>query len=170
MRRKPIAGIKPTPFITAYNKILARGLCSGVGTRGKQVCIEAAICEAAGLPHGDDPQCVAASVRSFKIALNDSRWSSASARAAGLRDLGIAQLGSKGVVSDVEFSKRLAEKTTRILIPKLFRELFPTDKKLLAVALRCEQEGSYAAADAAAAAAICNELKEAAMEMLLNVM
>jgi len=49
----------------------------------------------------------------FKIRLNDARWSSPTARATGLRDLGIAQLGSLGVVKDTEFVKLMAEKTIR---------------------------------------------------------
>src|SRR6266850_2480719 len=113
-----------------FDSILSRGLCTGVGTQGEQVCIEAAICETLGLPHGDDPGCVSDAVRSFKIALNDSRWSSDAARAKGLRALGIAQLGSKGVVNDVEFSKRLSEKAIRVLIPKLFRQIFTNQECL----------------------------------------
>lgn len=107
--------------VSKFDSILARGLSSGLGTQGAQVCIEAAICETLGLQHGDDPKCVAESVRSFKIALNDSRWSSPKARADGLRKLGLAQLGSKGVVDNVEFSKLMSERTIRILIPKQSR-------------------------------------------------
>jgi hypothetical protein len=128
-----------------------------MGSRGSQVCIEAAICEAMGLPHGDDPKCVAGSVRSFKIRLNDSPWSSPAARAAGLHDLGLAQLGSLGIVNDVEFNKKLAEKTIRVLLPTLFREIFPdkysASTELLKAADRCEAEGTAEAARAAAFAA-----------------
>lgn len=136
--------------VQKFDSILARGLCHGMGEQGSQVCIEAAICETLGLPHGDTPQCVSEAVRAFKIILNDSPWSSSKARAAGLRDLGIAQLGSKGVVDDVEFSKRLAEKTIRVLIPTLFREMFPNNAECLAAAERCELEGTEAIARAAA--------------------
>ena len=141
--------------VQKFDSILGRGLCSGIGQQGSQVCIEAAICETLGLPHGDEPGCVSAAVRSFKITLNDSRWSSPAARANGLRALGIAQLGSLGVVDDVEFSKRLAEKTVRVLIPKLFRDVFKNNKTCLEAAARCEEEGSKYddAADAARAAA-----------------
>ena len=106
--------------VKLYDKIIARGLSTGVGRRDGQMCIEAAICTVLGLDHGDDPKCVAASVRSFKISLNDSQWSSTEARAAGLRDLGLAQLGSLGVVDD------------------------------LAAADRCEAEGTYEPAARAA--------------------
>lgn len=106
-------------FIAEYDNILARGLCKGAGVQGKRVCIEAAICEALGLQHDDDPGCVATAVREFKIQLNDSNWSSPAARAEGLRDLGLAQLGSKEVVSNSEFTERLAIKTRDVLCREL---------------------------------------------------
>jgi hypothetical protein len=139
--------------VAEFDRILAQGLSKGLGERGDQVCIEAAICQVLHLPHGDDPGCVAAAVRSFKITLNDAAWSSPKARAAGLHDLGLAQLGSAGVVSDAEFAKRIAENTIRVLIPKLFRQVFPKDEKCMAAALRCELEGSEEAASEAAARA-----------------
>src|SRR5258708_26571172 len=86
--------------IKKFDSILERGLCAGVGDRDGQMCVEAAICAALNLPHGDNPSCVASFVRDYKIALNDANWSSPQARAKGLRDLGIAQIGSKGIVSD----------------------------------------------------------------------
>src|SRR3990167_2568340 len=116
-------------IIPKFDKILERGLCSGVGKRDGQMCIEAAICAALDLPHGDNPSCVASAVRSYKIALNDKKWGSPESRAKGLRDIGIAQIGSKGVVDDREFVKRLAEKTIRVLIPTLFRERFPSNAR-----------------------------------------
>lgn len=147
-------------LVPRIDSILSRGLSAGVGQAGKQVCIEAAICEALDLPHGDDPLCVAASVRSYKIRLNDSNWSSAAARAAGLRDLGIAQLGSLGVVDDIQFSRRMAIETIRVLIPDLFRSIFtletPEHEKCRAAADRCaaaDGDAARWAADAAAAAA-----------------
>jgi hypothetical protein len=140
--------------VPAFDAILSRGLSNGIGDRDGQMCVEAAICAAMGLPHGDDPQCVAASVRSFKIRLNDSpRWPSPQARADGLRRLGIAQLGSKGVVDDGEFVRRIAEATISRLLPRLFRAVFHGNERCLAAALRCETEGTRDAAYAAAYAA-----------------
>ena len=143
--------------VNLYDSILAQGLSAGIGEREKRVCIEAAICQVLGLPHGDDPQCVAPAVRAFKIALNDKHWSSPQARAKGLRDLGLAQLGSIDTINSAQFAKRLSEQTIRILIPTLFRELFSGNLKLLAHADRCEKEGTptaaYVAADAAYVAA-----------------
>ena len=135
--------------VEKFDSILSKGLSHGLGNPDSQVCIEAAICQTLGLPHGDDPGCVSVAVRYFKIKLNDSEWSSPAARAKGLRDLGIAQLGSKGVVDDYEFSKLVAEKTIRILVPKIFRLVFSDNEICLAAALRCEQEGTEAAANAA---------------------
>ena len=114
---------------------------------------QAALCWALGLPHGDDPGCVAAAVRSCKIALNDGPWSSPIARAKGMRDLGLAQLGSLGVVADVEFSAKLAEATIRRLLPALFRNLLKNFPDCLAAANRCEREGTVEAAGTAAGVA-----------------
>jgi hypothetical protein len=132
--------------VKAYDGIIARGLSNGVGKRDGQMCIEAAICTVLGLPHGDDPGCVARSVRSFKIALNDKRWSSPEARAAGLRDLGLAQLGSLGVVNDKEFVTRLVKKEIQVLLPKMIRGMYPADTELLALALDCESHGTRTSA------------------------
>jgi hypothetical protein len=148
-----ISTINRNKFVAKFDEILARGLSSGMGKRDGQMCIEAAVCAALDLPHGDEPQCVATTVRTFKIALNDSNWSSPQARAAGLRDLGIAQVGSLGVVDDNVFVQKIAEKTIRVLIPALFREVFPNNQACLAAAKRCEDEGTEEAARAAEAAA-----------------
>jgi hypothetical protein len=133
--------------IDKIDEVLSRGLCVGVGTQGGQVCVEAAICEALGEPHGDNPSCVEESVRAFKIRLNDSRrWISPESRAKGMRSLAIAQLGSKGVVDGREFSTRIANKTIRRLLPTLARDLYPNDVKIQAAALVCESEGTRASA------------------------
>jgi hypothetical protein len=139
--------------VSKYDSILARGLSKGLGKVSSQVCIEAAICQVLDLPHDDDPGCVAASVRRFKIRLNDSNWSSPSARAAGLRDLGLAQLGSLGVVSDVEFTKIISEQMIRKLIPTLFREVFPKNIDCLIAADECEEQGTVETARKAQKAA-----------------
>jgi hypothetical protein len=137
--------------VKKFDNILAKGLSNGLGTRGEQVCIEAAICQVLDLPHGDDPGCVDDAVRSFKIALNDGPWSSPLARAKGLRELGLAQLGSKDSIDSGIFTKLLAEQTIKKIIPKLFREIFTNNALLLAIADKCEAEGTSAAAEAAAA-------------------
>src|ERR1700744_1742360 len=83
------------------------GLVRGVGNPiPGQMCVEAAVCYALDLPHGDDPGCVSQGLRNLKIALNDSTWSSDKARTKGLRRLGLAQLGSKGILDEKEFGER----------------------------------------------------------------
>ena len=39
--------------IEKYDQVISRGLSSGLGDEGEQVCIEAAICETLGLPHSE---------------------------------------------------------------------------------------------------------------------
>src|SRR5579864_5625503 len=96
-------------FVPKFDEILSRGLSSGLGKRDGQMCVEAAVCAALNLPHGDSPTYVTPAIRAFKIALNDSAWSSEAARASGLRRLGIAQVGSMGVVDDVQFTTLLSQ-------------------------------------------------------------
>ena len=126
--------------VDKFDAILARGLSNGLGKQDGQMCIEAAICNVLGLPHSDDPGCVAAAVRSFKIGLNDKAWSSPVARAEGLRDLGLAQLGSLGTVDDKQFVKLLAGKLIRVLVPTLVRDLYPG--KYTALCDACERDGT----------------------------
>jgi hypothetical protein len=138
-------------------EVVDAGLVKGLGQPVPgQMCVEAAICYALGLPHGDDPACVSSAVRLFKIALNDKVWSSPAARAKGMRALSVAQLGSKGTVDDVEFSRRLAEATIRQIVPIALRaaaERVPSHAEALeAAAVVCERDGTREAARATAAA------------------
>src|ERR1700685_3706327 len=136
--------------VDMYNKILSRGLSRGVGSRDNTMCIEAAICTVMGLPHGDDPGCVTPSVMSFKVRLNDSRWSSPEARAQGLYQLGLAQLDSLGVVDSVEFAKAISNSTIRVLIPTLFRDVLSGHSNCMAAADICAMKPTADAAYAAA--------------------
>jgi len=103
-------------------------------------------------------------VRTYSIKLNDAGWSSADARASGLRSLLLAQLGSDGI-DGVEFAQRLAELTVRELIPRLLREELPDAPDVIEAATRCEREGTseaaQAAEDAAAAANAANAARAA---------
>jgi hypothetical protein len=146
--------------------VVDQGLSSGLGVQKPgQMCVEAAVCYALGLPHGDDPQCVSPSLRSLKIRLNDSEWSSKAARAKGLRRLAVAQLGSKGAFDEIDFAKQLADLACRISVPIALRAAASVHKDpkhrdaMLKAADRCEISPSreaayaaYAAADAASAA------------------
>ncbi len=140
------------------------GLVNGLGRpKPGSMCVEAAVCYALGLPHGDDPQCVSRALRQLKIRLNDSKWSSPAARAKGLRRLALVQLGSAGTIDDREFAKRVAELAIRKSVPAALRSAASIQKDPHhASALRdaadfCEKEGTEETArrayDAAAAAA-----------------
>ena len=97
---------------------VAAGLSHGVGEPVPGLlCVEAAVCYALGLPHGDDPGCVSAPLRQLKIRLNDAHWSSNMARADGLRRLALAQLGSKGVLDERAFVRRVVDLTIRKVVP-----------------------------------------------------
>ena len=127
--------------------VVDAGLVSGVGKPVPgQMCVEAAVCYAMGLPHGDDPTCVSRALRSLKIKLNDSNWSSDTARAKGLRRLAVAQLGSRDVLDDREFAKHVAELAIRKQVPLALRaaasiQRNPTHKAaLLGAATKCEKE------------------------------
>jgi hypothetical protein len=89
-------------------EIVDAGLDQGVGVPEPGfMCVEAAVCYALGEPHGDNPSCVDQTIRSLKIQLNDSCWSSKDTRAKGLRKLAILQLGTKDNFNAIEFSERL---------------------------------------------------------------
>lgn len=133
--------------------VVDAGLSSGVGKPVPgQMCVEAAVCYALGLPHGDDPQCVSRALRALKIRLNDSNWSSDQARAKGLRRLSVAQLGSRDILDDREFARRCAELAVRKAVPIALRAAasihHDSNHKaaMLDAAARCEKEGTRAAA------------------------
>jgi len=157
-------------------KVLATvdaGLVSGMGvpTPG-EMCVEAAVCFALGLPHNDDPGCVTPALRSLKIGLNDSNWSSKQARAAGLRRLAVAQLGSKDVLDEAEFLRRVVELTISKTVAGALETAAsihpkPEHKEALMVAAkRCREEKSQAAAYAAAGAARDRAMAEFAEDVV----
>ena len=136
------------------------GLVKGKGIQiPGQMCVEAAVCYAMGLPHSDEPPCVSAAVRSLKIGLNDSAWSSDKIRGRGMRRLALAQLGSAGTVDDAEFNRRVIEVIIRRFVPIALRAAASVHHKqihkdaLEAAAVNCEKaETSWAASEAARAA------------------
>jgi hypothetical protein len=111
------------------------GLVSGLGEPipGK-MCVEAAVCYAMGLPHEDNPPCVSPALRRLKISLNDAGWSSELARAKGLRELALLQLGTDGVLDEVEFVKKVALLVINKYLPPILRKA-----KLNQEADACEQ-------------------------------
>jgi hypothetical protein len=127
-----------------------QGLSYGRGiNKPGEMCIEAAVCYAYGLPHNDNPPCVGSAVREFKIVLNDCfRWKSNAERAKGMRAIAIAQLGSVAL-DQREFHKNIANKTIRKIIPKLLRYLADNTSlievtSLHSLALLCEEHDNAA--------------------------
>ena len=151
--------VKPTKkHARKIVELLSHGLVSGLGRpEPGQMCVEAAVCYALGLPHDDDPKCVGNAVRSAKIQLNDSGWSSNIARANGMQRIAVAQLGSNEI-DQVAFAQTLAESTIKVIIPMALRSAASVCKDkhkeaLLSAATKCEIEGSEGAARAASDAA-----------------
>ena len=125
------------------------GLTKGIGKSiPGQMCVEAAVCFALGLPHGDEPDCVAPSLRALKIRLNDLDWSCNQARAKGLRELALLQLGSKENLDEVEFVKRVAMLVVNKYLPPILRKV-----NLEVEADACEQAANLADTCTAASAA-----------------
>lgn len=153
------------------------GLVKGVGVQiPGRMCVEAAVCYAMGLPHSDKPPCVSPAIRRLKIQLNDSAWSSDKVRGAGMRRLAIAQLGSAGVVDEMDFVRRVVEMTIRRFIPIALRAaalIHPVAEHKIALekaASRCEQAVTLndCAAAARAAEAAEAEAAAAAQDKLLS--
>jgi hypothetical protein len=136
------------------------GLVRGIGKpKPGQMCVEAAVCYAMGLPHGDEPSCVSPAIRALKIRLNDSAWSSNEARAQGMRRLALVQLGSAGAVDDEAFAKAVAKLAIQQCLPVALRAAASVQKDqkhveaLLKAAKVCEEKGTKSAAANAADAA-----------------
>jgi hypothetical protein len=143
----------------AVLKVVDAGLVKGLGepVPGK-MCVEAAICFALNLPHGDQPRCVAAFIRSYKIKINDARWSSNAARTSGMRRAAIAQLGSDFL--DLPENRERRKECVRFIVEQTIRRVLPLplrraaekhkDKihaeRMIEAALRCEKEGTRDAA------------------------
>ena len=142
--KKPVEKITRT-IAKRVLAVVDAGLVNGVGEpEPGKMCVEAAVCYAMGLPHGDEPSCVSRVLRSLKIRLNDSAWSSPAARAAGLRRLALAQLGSAGFLDESEFIKRVTGVVVRKSFPAAFRAVAAVTKdetrkaKWIDLASRCE--------------------------------
>jgi len=139
--------------IEAARKVLAvvdQGLVIGLGRPVPgQLCVEAAVCLALGEPHGDRPSCVATPDRDFKVRLNDARWSSPDARAAGMRRLSVMQLGTLGT-DRAPWAAILIELTIRRVLPEALEaaaQRVPAHAEALrAAARRCAAEGTREAA------------------------
>ena len=148
-------------------EVIDAGLVKGVGEPVLgQMCVEAAVCYAMGLPHGDQPSCVSPVLRELKIRLNDKDWSSNGSRAVGLRRLGLAQLGSAGVLDEKEFLASVVDMTIGKILPRAMRSAAKVNPgraaELEAAAQRCEDNPTKDAAYAAAADAAARDTDVAA--------
>ncbi len=140
--------------------VIDAGLVAGLGepVPGK-MCVEAAVCYAMGLPHSDEPTCVSPALRHLKINLNDAAWSSDTARTRGLRRLGLAQLGSAGVLDEQEFARRCSVIAIQKYVPIALRIAASAQtniacaQALTAAAKLCSDDPSIENANAANAAA-----------------
>ncbi len=156
-------------LVTKINKLLDEGLVCGLGNPipGK-MCVEALICYALDLPHGDEPNCVSPAIRSLKIRLNDSNWSSNKARAEGMRNLAILQLGTNNNFSDVDFTHKVAMFSCCEFLPFFLRDI-DKEKKWFTEELesglrnaKTLEEAKNAAANAAYAADAATDAADAA--------
>lgn len=115
-------------------KVVDQGLCSGLGggtdDDGNEVgkpgdmCVEAAVCFALGLPHGDRPPCVAKWLIDLKIHFNDEgQWIDNKARGKTLRRLAIVQLGTRGIKGFTEdaFNKKFKERMLTKVFPAIHK-------------------------------------------------
>lgn len=113
---------KPTKKIARkVAELVSHGLVSGLGRQEPgQMCVEAVVNCAFGLPHNDNPPCVGEAVRAFKIKLNDCVWPSDKDRAEGMKGLAIAQLGSD-TLDQMEFGKLMYLRGTQRILPFVWR-------------------------------------------------
>src|SRR5579864_7732419 len=112
--------IKPTKEIAlkvaqSINGALRLGAGRG---EGQDVCVMQAIARAVGLPAIDDQveSCVGSAVGAFNRRLNDCSWSSDKARAEGMKQLGVASIGSNQL-DQMEFGKLMFLRGTQKLLP-----------------------------------------------------
>jgi hypothetical protein len=108
-------------IVERFLKIASRGFCEGAQYDGK-FCVEAAISIATGESDekaclldtqevSDQPTCVPSWLSDLKIELNDEiNWNNDKERADRLKAIGIAQLGSKGVITAPAFWNALSKK------------------------------------------------------------
>jgi len=129
-----------------------KGFVRGLGKpEPGALCVEAAVCLALGEPHSDKPTCVHEADRGLAIRLNDSPWSSNTARAEAMLPLALAQLGTAGT-DRKEWVDAVVEGTVRVIVPIALRAAASTKgnekhaEALAAAAKRCEDEGTREAA------------------------
>ena len=99
-------------------EVVDAGLVYGLGNpKPGECCVEAAVCYALGEPHSERPACVHRVVRDIKVSINDAPWSSNKARAAGLRRVAIAGLGTAGTLDVEQFKREFRVAATARVVP-----------------------------------------------------
>ena len=153
-----------TKVVEKLIEIIPQGLVEDLGVPvAGRMCVEAAVCYALGLDHSDNPPCVGAAVRNFKIKLNDSAWSSKEARAEGMLKIAVAQLGSNSL-DQQEFAQRLTMKIVNRLLPEVYSEVLPdyqTEYLKTATTIEEAKEAADAAASDAYTAADASDASDA---------
>jgi hypothetical protein len=133
-------------------ELVDQGLVRGLGIQQPgQMCVEAAVCFAFGLPQSDKPPCVGQAVRAFKIRLNDSCWSTNVARAKGMKRLAVAQLGSDSI-SQRGFVKAVLKQYKLKMPEKIYKGAEAAARETAAWAAWAGAWAAWAAAREAAAA------------------
>jgi len=148
-------------LVNSIHCLLDKGVTPGLSKDPKpgEMCLEQAVSYALGEEVTDKPSCVGEKVRYFVTRLNDQEWSSPFARAEGMRELSIAQLGSNSL-NQKEFLDKLFFKVLTKMLPAMFRELgeekWEEQIKSLegAKSLKKARKAAYAAGDAAPYSAV----------------
>jgi len=111
-------------LVNKIHCLLDKGVTPGISKDPKpgKMCLEQVISYALGEEITDRPSCVGVQVREFVIALNDKDWSSPSARAEGMRELSIAQLGSNFLDRE-EFVGKFSFVVITKMLPSMFKDL-----------------------------------------------
>jgi len=137
-------------LIQQFDSLIAPGLAPTDYHRDNLENAQSALCLSLGLHRWARPENILLSAWGYVSRLNGLPWSSPEARAAGLRDITIAQLGSRGVASDANFVHLVEAKLFSILLPRLFRrKMYDTmnDEWLIQ---RCEKYADLRSAKEAA--------------------
>ena len=135
--------------------IVDQGLTRGVGRAAPgHMCVEAAVMYALGLNHSDEPPCVADTVRSLKILLNDKYgWKNTKNRAAGMRRLAIAQLGTADLpnfgpsrrfpsIPSIPFNKKTKTLRDDLLKPMGLTKLQIVAEQIVQILIELEAPGA----------------------------
>jgi len=111
-------------LVNKIHCLLDKGVTPGLSKNPKpgEMCLEQAVCYALGEEVTNKPSCVGEHVRWFVVTLNNCNWSSPSARAEGMRDLAIVQLGSN-FLDQNDFTENLRFAVIKKLLPSMFRDL-----------------------------------------------